>query len=161
MLQVAKVLKSNGVDGGILISAPQFDPQDFSEPVFIVFDGLPVPFFILSASQKGSLKYIVHLNDVETLEDAEELIGKDIYIEAEDMEQVREDFSGWKVLDNGVEIGTASDFEPIPGNPCLYVTLSDGKEAMIPLHEDFILKADSKRKELNLNLPCGILEKQA
>ena len=41
MLNVAKILKSNGTDGGLLISSPvDFESLDFAEPVYLEFDGL-------------------------------------------------------------------------------------------------------------------------
>ena len=49
MLPIAKILKSDGTDGGLLISergVDFFSDIDRKEPVFIEFDGLPVPFFI-------------------------------------------------------------------------------------------------------------------
>ena len=48
--QVAQVLKSNGTDGELVMSFRDIAPEDINikEPVFIVFDGLPVPFFIES-----------------------------------------------------------------------------------------------------------------
>ena len=48
LLPVAKVLKSFGTDGGVILRYNDQAPDGFSlkEPVFIYFDGLPVPFFI-------------------------------------------------------------------------------------------------------------------
>ena len=50
MIAVAQVLKSNGTDGELLLGFNGFGPEDIDlmEPVFIEFDGLPVPFFIES-----------------------------------------------------------------------------------------------------------------
>ena len=47
MLKIAKVLKSNGTEGEIVISFLGILPEDIdtTEPVFIFFDGLPVPFY--------------------------------------------------------------------------------------------------------------------
>ena len=47
MQRIAQVLKSNGRDGELLVSFTGIDPEDIDleEPVFIEFDGLPVPFY--------------------------------------------------------------------------------------------------------------------
>ncbi len=154
MLAVAKVVKSFGADGGLLVSAREsFETLDLKEPVFITFDGLQVPFFILDCTPRGS-RYIIHLNDVCNLEDAEEMVGRSIYADIE--EEAEEDFTGWTVYDGGRRIGICTGFEPIPGNPCLYVRLADGSEPLIPLHEDFIVSADSDDRVLELNLPEGL-----
>ena len=55
MLIIAQVLKSNGTDGGLLFSFLDVSPEDIDlqEPVFIEFDGLPVPFYFESFTQRG------------------------------------------------------------------------------------------------------------
>ena len=154
MLQIAKILKSNGTDGGILLGVRDIEISeiDLKEPVFIYFDGLPVPFFILDLQKKGTSKAVVHLNDVLTLEDAEEIVGRDVFIEGEWEDEDEEDFTGWTILNRGEEVGEVTGMEPIPGNLCLYIG-----ETMIPLHEDFILSADPSKRVLDLDLPDGLI----
>ena len=156
MLPVAKVVKSFGTDGGLLLSGNvDLETLDFKEPVFIEFDGLQVPFFILDCQPKGG-KTVVHLNDVRNLEDAEEMVGRTIYADVEMEDEQELDFTGWAILDRGTRIGTCTGLEPIPGNPCLYVKLADGSEPLIPLHEDFIAGIDEASRTLSLNRPEGL-----
>ena len=83
MLPVAKVVKSFGTDGGLLLSGNvDLETLDFKEPVFIEFDVLQVPFFILDCQPKGG-KTVVHLNDVRNLEDAEEMVSEAVIGEEE------------------------------------------------------------------------------
>ena len=156
MLAVAKVIKSFGTDGGLLLSSDvDLESLDFKEPVFIVFDGLQVPFFILDYQAKGA-RAVVHLNDVCNLDDAEELVGRTIYADVEVEDDGELDFTGWAILDRGRKIGICTGLEPIPGNPCLYVKLADGREPLIPLHEDFVVSVDEATRTLSLNLPEGL-----
>lgn len=161
MLRIAKVLKSNGVDGDVLVSAPDVALEEIQGPVLIDFDGLPAPFFIESCTRRGTGKYIVHLTDVSNLTDAEEMVGRFLWSdEVEEEEDAQHDFTGWKVLNRGELVGTVSDCEPIPGNYCLYLKPAAGNsddELMIPLHEDFILSLDEETMTLDLNLPEGLL----
>ncbi len=159
MLRIAKVLKSNGVDGDVLVSAPDVALEEIQGPVLIDFDGLPAPFFIESCSRRGTGKYIVHLTDVCNLEDAEELVGRFLMSdEVEEEDDAVQDFTGWKVLNRGDYIGTVTDCEPIPGNLCLYLKpAEDADEIIIPLHEDLIISIDEDSLTLNLNLPDGLL----
>ena len=120
--------------------------------MFINFDGLPVPFFILDIQKKGYSKAVVHLNDVMNLQDAEEMVGREVYLDVEAEDQDDEDLTGWTLLNRGEELGVVSGMEFIPGNPCLYVG-----DVMIPLHEDFILSADPDSRVLDLDLPDGLL----
>ena len=125
---------------------------DLEEPVFIEFDGLPVPFFIQDIQQRGTAKAVIHLNDIVNLEDAEEVVGRPIFIEGEWEEEEEMDFTGWTLLNRGQRVGTVTGMEPIPGNLCLYVG-----ETLVPLHPDLILSADPATRILDLDLPEGLL----
>ena len=163
MLQIAKILKSNGTDGGLLIGVRDIEVGqiDLQEPVFIEFDGLPVPFFIQDLQQRGNSKAIIHLNDIDSLADAEEVVGRAIYIEGEWEEEEEMDFTGWTLLNRGERVGTVTGMEPIPGNLCLYVRPdrhSPTQSAnLVPLHPDLILSADPAARTLDLDLPDGLL----
>lgn len=158
--KIAKVLKSNGTDGELLISFFAMDPEDLeiSEPVFILFDGLPVPFFVQSLRRRGQNKALVHLNGIFDLKDCEEVCGKDIYLPADAEAAYGEgDFSflvGWELRDAGKSLGRIADFVDIPGNPCL--ELEDGR--LVPLHEDFITAVDEDAAVVEMELPSGLLD---
>ena len=158
--KVAKVLKSNGTDGELLVSFFAMDPEDLeiTEPVFILFDGLPVPFFVQSLRRRGQNKALVHLNGIFDLKDCEEVCGKDIYLPADAEAAYGEgDFSflvGWELRDAGKSLGRIADFVDIPGNPCL--ELEDGR--LVPLHEDFITAVDEDSAVVEMELPTGLLD---
>ncbi len=167
LLRIARVLKSNGTEGEILVGFRETNPEDLNlkEPVFITFDGLPVPFFIESFSKKGRNRALVRLTGVKNLEDADELTGQDISVKAssilrdEDADDslTVEDLIGWTLLDaDKIKVGEISDYEDIPGNTCLYVETKDG-QVMIPLHEDLILSVDEDSKAISVDVPEGLI----
>ncbi len=160
MLPAAKILKSNGTDGGLLISLSDIDLEDIEtrEPVYIYYDGLPVPFFIESLTRRGNTKAILHLTDISSLDEAEEVVGRQLFLDREDEDGDQTDFAGWTLFDHGRRIGVVDELEPIPGNPCLEIILDapQGGRAMIPLHEDFIEEILPERRELHLSLPEGL-----
>ena len=149
-----RILKSYGTDGGVIISAPEVDIEERkSEPAFIDFDGLPVPFFIEEASPRGGAKYFVKLEDIDTLEQAEELVGKEINFDDEEDDDF-EDIVGYTVIDqNGKKIGKITAFEDIPGNPC--VEIAGG--ALIPCPDECILDVDQKKKTIKLQIAEGLI----
>ena len=151
--KIAKVLKSNGTDGELLISFFAMDPEDLeiTEPVFILFDGLPVPFFVQSLRRRGQNKALVHLNGIFDLKDCEEVPADAEAAYGEG------DFSflvGWELRDAGKSLGRIADFVDIPGNPCL--ELEDGR--LVPLHEDFITAVDEDSAVVEMELPSGLLD---
>lgn len=154
MLSVAKILKSNGTTGDVLVGLSGVDAGEFKnlEPVFVEFDGLPVPFFIETIRPKGTSRAIVHLSGIDSLRDAEEITGRDILADCEEEESDYEDFTGWTLYNGEAPVGVVDGLEDIPGNPCLCVG-----DALIPLHEDLIVSADANTRVLVMSLPEGLI----
>ena len=98
--QVAQVLKSNGTDGELVMGFREIAPEDINlnEPVFIVFDGLPVPFFIESFTKRGNSKALVRLTDICSMEDVEEIAGKAVYIEEDNLPEMSLEEDGYAAL---------------------------------------------------------------
>ena len=185
--QIAQVLKSNGTDGELVLGFREIAPEDINlnEPVFIIFDGLPVPFYIESFTKRGNTKALVHLTDICSMEDVEEIAGKAVYIEEDNLPEMslEEDgyaaLIGWTVLtpaaslqigndgnetaDDSIEddcelyeVGEITDFLDIPKNPCIEVETENGA-IMIPLHEDLILSVDPEYQEIIMQIPAGLI----
>ena len=175
--QIAQVLKSNGTDGELVMSFRTIAPEDINleEPVFIVFDGLPVPFFIESFTKRGNSKALVRLTGIHCQEDVDEISGKAVYIEdseASELSLEEDGFAalvGWMLLtpenpDQGegdeladlTEVGEITDFIDIPNNPCIEVETENGA-VMIPLHEDLILSVDPEYQEIIMQIPEGLI----
>ena len=168
--QVAQVLKSNGTDGELVLGFREIAPEDINvqEPVFIVFDGLPVPFYIESFSKRGNTKALVRLTGICSMEDVEEITGKAVYIEEDQLPEMSlEDdgyaaLVGWMLLTPAedeealIEVGEITDFLDIPNNPCIEVETENGA-VMIPLHEDLILSVDPEYQEIIMQIPAGLI----
>ena len=162
--QIAQVLKSNGTDGELVLGFREIAPEDISlnEPVFIVFDGLPVPFFIESFTKRGNSKALVRLTDICSMEDVEEIAGKAVYVEEESLPELSleedgfEALIGWMLYTPDEEVGEITDFIDIPNNPCIEVDTKNGA-VMIPLHEDLILSVDPENLEIVMQIPAGLL----
>ena len=178
MLQVAQVLKSNGTDGELVLGFREIAPEDINlqEPVFIIFDGLPVPFYIESFQKRGNTKALVRLTDICSQEDVEEIAGKAVYIEEDGIPEMSLEEDGFAALVGWVlltpagipdqvgddeemelyEVGEITDFIDIPNNPCIEVETENGA-VMIPLHEDLIISVDPENRELIMEVPDGLL----
>lgn len=163
LLRVAQVLKPNGADGELVMGFHDYAPENLTdgEPVFICYDGLPVPFFVSSFVQRGASKALVRLEGIDSSEDVMEIVGQPVYMEAslfeDEEEEGLESLVGWTLIDQtGRKIGEISDFEDIPGNPCLYVETSSG-QSLVPLHEDLILSINPDEREITMNIPEGLI----
>ena len=159
MLRIAQVLKSNGTEGELLISFFDISPEDIDlqEPVYIEFDGLPVPFYFESFTRRGNNRALVRFTGIRSLRDADEVTGAAIWADYFEEEE-EEDLIGWIVRkEDGTLVGTVSDYEDIPGNTCLWIEKPEGGEVLVPLHPDLIVKADEKTGTLTLRIPEGLL----
>ena len=160
MQRIAQILKSNGRDGELLMSFVGIAPEDIDtrEPVFIEFDGLPVPFYFESFTPRGNSRALVRLTGVHNLTDADELAGAILYAEDDLYEDEEQDLTGWTVLDaDGTKAGTVTAHEDIPGNPCIWVETGHG-ECLLPLREELVLDVDETEKTLRMEIPEGLLD---
>ena len=160
MQRIAQVLKSNGREGELLVGFVGMAPEDIDleEPVFIEFDGLPVPFYFESFTPRGNTRALVRLTGVRNLTDAEELVGRDVLAEDDLYEDDEEDLTGWTLLDaDGTEVGTVTAHEVIPGNPCIWVETGHG-EVLVPLREELVLHVDEQKETLRMEIPEGLLD---
>ena len=152
-----KVLKSWGAAGEVVLSRPADSPQDLNvqEPVFIEFDGLPVPFYFESLQEKGN-RLIVKFEDVDTLAQAEELVGREVRFAAEEEEE-EDTLIGLRVRDSRTRriIGEIVDFSDYGGNIVLTVETEDRGEVLRPLHEELIVNIHGE--VITLDIPEGLL----
>ncbi|MBR6423948.1 MAG: hypothetical protein IKS47_04640 [Bacteroidales bacterium] len=151
-----RVLKSWGAAGQVVLSLDAEDPRDLEseEPVFIEFDGLPVPFYFESIEPKGS-RLVVKFEDVDSLEEAEELVGRTVSF-ANDGEDEEDSLIGLQVRDARSQriVGEIVDFNDYAGNVTITVETPQG-EVLLPLHEDLI--AGIQDDIITLNIPAGLL----
>ena len=168
LLPVAQIVKSYDVNGEVVIRLSSGILEDYNfkkEPVFIIFDGLPVPFFITSFKTKGSNGALVKFETINDLSHSEELLKKEILVDSStidpdsidmDEDQAMAAFlMGFKVKDqNGKLVGEISDYYNYPNNPCIEL---NGKN-LVPFNEELILKLDNKKRVIAMTIPGGLLE---
>ena len=152
-----KVLKSWGAAGEVVLRRPADSTQDLNvqEPVFIEFDGLPVPFYFESLQEKGN-RLIVKFEDIDTLAQAEELVGREVRFAAEEEEE-EDTLIGLKVRDSRSRriVGEIVDFSDYGGNIVLTVETKDRGEVLLPLHEELIVNIHGE--VITLDIPEGLL----
>ena len=171
LLPVGRIIKSYGTEGEVMIAFQEgiADLLKRDEPVWLFYDGLPVPFYITSIQPKGPRKAVVRLEDIDTLADAEEAAGKDIRLDLADYPELSgtdahtitedgltlEDLIGFSLQDqDGHKAGTIGDIQDFSGNICLELT---GSGALVPFHDDLIIDIDIEKKTLTMSISEGLL----
>ena len=168
LLRVAQVVKSYDVNGEVVIRLSSGVLEDYNfkkEPVFIIFDGLPVPFFITSLQKRGANGALVKFETINDMSHAEELLKKEILVDAstidpDDLDMDEDEamaafLIGFKVKDqSGKQVGEISEYFNYPSNPCIEI---DGKY-LVPFNEDLIIKLDPKKRVIAMTIAAGLLE---
>jgi 16S rRNA processing protein RimM len=105
---------------------------------------------------------------VDTISDAEKLIGNEIQIPIEERAALEDgsfylsDLVGCVVTDGGREIGRVKDVTFGAGEaPLLVIQRNDGKEYLVPFAWEYIARLAPEDKRLEMNLPAGMLELDA
>ena len=152
-----KVLKSWGASGEVVLSRPEGDLQDLKsqEPVFIAFDGLPVPFFFESVQARGG-RFIVKFEGIDTLAEAEELVGREVTFEDE-TEEEEDTLVGLQVRDSRTRriIGEIVDSSDYGGNIVITVETADRGDVLLPIHEELIVGIHNDI--ITLDIPEGLI----
>jgi 16S rRNA processing protein RimM len=163
-VQIGYVSKPHGVKGEVAVSLLEgFYAEDLDlEFLLLDIDNGLVPFFVESLRIKGGKTILVKLERVDTEEMARELVSIEAYVQAEDV-QTEENmpsgtFLGFRVIDQKKgDIGTITGVNEIANNP-LFVLDFEGKEILFPVNTDFILQVDEENKEIEVNLPEGLID---
>lgn len=127
--------------------------------LFVEFANKPVPFF-LDSVQEQSEHLLAHFEDIHSDKQAEELQGRSIFAESKSV-QIDEDafemLIGYKIIDQEKQLIGIIE-EVLNYNQYLAKITLDGREVLLPMNEDTILKVNHKKKEIQLYIPEGLLD---
>ena len=99
------ITRSHGLKGffKVNIHSAGLPPIEKDEPVFIQLQGGPVPFFVEECTASSHNVWILKLEEVDSLEEAEKYIGREMFIEESRFVGIKTDATdelvGFKVED--------------------------------------------------------------
>lgn len=161
MKTIGRITKTYGFEGAVVVrseSGITGEPEQ-GEPVFVVIDGIPVPFFTREAFSPSSGTLVISFDDYLTSESVLSLKGCEVRIagEAEDNDDMA-GLDGYMMTDsNSGFSGTIISVLQNPGQ-LLAVVNAPGGEIFVPLHPDLIVRIDRKRKRIEMSLPEGLIK---
>ena len=167
LIQVASVVKPHGLKGHLSIKLVEnFSEEIFeiNKPVFLLIEGIPVPFFIQEIKHAANL--VLKLQFIDSEEQAQKysnidvLVKIDVLPDTNDAEYEDEftDLEGFEVFDeNFGYIGKIILFNEIPGN-IVFETEFKGKNIIIPWNEDIIKAIDYDNRKIIINAPEGLIQ---
>jgi 16S rRNA processing protein RimM len=121
-----------------------------------------IPWFVELSRANKKDEIVLVLEGVHARETAMPLLKKEIWLREEDHTHVADKKSshsllGFTVIDNKKELGEILEIIEQPHQVLCRLDIN-GKEVLIPLHEESIEKIDRKHKKVFVNLPEGLLE---
>ena len=166
LVHIGKITRTFGSKGEILIQFEVIEAGRLRKPeVFFVKIGEDlVPFFIEQFRVNPKNQVVVKFLDVDQDNEISPLLGRDVYIQPSSLPKSSSkrdtlfDLSGFSVSDlHYGEIGKIISILDLPQHSLLSVE-KDGKEILIPVAEEIILKVDRKNKIIYTDVPEGLLD---
>ncbi len=121
-----------------------------------------LPYFIESAKAKTDTEIYLKLEGIGSREAARTLLQKQVWLEEASFQQYAGRSApiallGYHIVEGEKDLGEILEVIEQP-HQLICRLLIDGKEALIPLHEQTLLKVDKKKKQVQVRLPEGLLD---
>jgi len=121
-----------------------------------------LPYFIIEAKSKSNDEVFLKLDGVESKEAAQKLLQKQVWLTEEEFHQYTSKSApismlGYHIIDDGKDLGEILEIIEQPHQLLCRIDWK-GKEALIPLHEEFLLKVDKRKKQVLVELPDGLMD---
>jgi 16S rRNA processing protein RimM len=121
-----------------------------------------LPYFISSAKIKNEKETYIKLDEINSKEAGRFLVKKEVWLTENDFKKFAASaapisFLGFTIINNKEAIGEVIEVIEQP-HQILCVIIINGKEVLIPIHENSLEKIDKKNRKLYLNLPEGLLD---
>lgn len=163
---LGKIVSKFSFKGEVLIKLDTDEPESYleMESVFVEYGNNLVPFFIEKSNLQKSNLLRVKFEEVDSEEDAEDLLKCDIYLPLDLLPELDEDqfyfheVIGFTVED--VNHGTVGILTGINDttSQALFEIEKDGKQILIPMNDEFLQKVDKKNKNIVVNTPEGLID---
>ncbi|WP_247234569.1 ribosome maturation factor RimM [Telluribacter sp. SYSU D00476] len=160
------IVRTHGTKGDVTIHLDVDYPEDYEEveSLFVEIKGELVPYFVEDMNIQKQNKAIVRLEDVDSIEQAQALVGSALYMPIEELEELGEggfyyhQIQGYSVVDEALgELGIIRAIYT-PNTQDLIAMDYQGSEVLIPIVDDIVISADHEKKQVLVKLPEGLLD---
>jgi len=166
-VKVGYVQKPHGINGELVIRFQEeySDTIEQYPPLFLEVDNLLVPFFIAEEGLrfKSSESVITRLEWINTEAKAKALCGLSVFVDQDDVIEFEDEMSphalvGYQLW--GEDIGLVGEIKEVhdyAGNLLLSIDYQ-GREVLIPLNEELIVRIDEDLREIELRIADGLFD---
>ncbi|WPY98982.1 ribosome maturation factor RimM [Christiangramia sp. OXR-203] len=163
---LGRIVAKFSFKGEVLIKLDTDEPELYTEmeSVFVEYNENLVPFFIERSYLHKSTLLRAKIEDIDTEQDAEDMIGAELYLPLEQLPQLPDDkfyfheVIGFDVIDQ--QYGNIGKIVSINDTTAqaLFEIDKDGKQILVPMNDEFIEKVDKKNKEIKVITPEGLVD---
>ncbi|WP_299218113.1 ribosome maturation factor RimM [uncultured Aquimarina sp.] len=163
---LGKIVSKFSFKGEVLIKLDTDEPESYvkMESVFINYNKNLVPFFIEKSSLHKSDLLRVKFEDVDSEEDADDLMKAEIYLPIDLLPKLEGDkfyfheVIGFKIIDSNFgEVGIIKHINDSTAQ-ALFEIDRNGIEILIPMNDEFIDKVDRETNTVFVNTPEGLID---
>lgn len=163
--KIGKFAATHGVAGDIILEHSLGKKSSFKglKAFFAEMQGGNLmPYFIEKVSARNESESLVRLEGIGSKESAKKLITRSVWLKEEDFKKFAAKSApisllGYTLYDDETEVGIVNEVIEQP-HQVICSVLHKGKEAMIPVHPENLIKTDHKAKKVWVVLPEGLLE---
>lgn len=121
-----------------------------------------LPWFVESTKIKSENETCIKLEGLETREAAAKLSQKEVWLTEEDFKRLSAksapaNLLGYTIINKKERLSEVLEVIEQPHQLLCRIELNN-KEVLIPINEDFLKKIDHKKKEVQVELPDGLLD---
>lgn len=159
-VNIGKVVTTHGVRGDIKVY-PHTNVEDMFTKLKNIYIG-ETEYKILSVKYAKGCP-VININGLDTVEDAQKLIGKQVFADESALPKLQEDnyylkdIIGCMAVDeSGAEIGEISDVLFTGANDVYEITAQKDRKILVPAVKEFILDVNIKEKKITVKLIEGM-----
>ena len=159
------VAKTHGLKGEVTLKVDADDPSAYLDMkhFFLEINKVLTPFFVEKITPNGG-KFYVAIQDIKTIEMAQNLVGKTVYLPLEMLPKLSgkqfyyHEIVGFTVVDTEKgELGPVTEVLEYPTQAILQV-MHGKKEILIPILDQVIQSVDRDHKILQITAPEGLID---
>lgn len=163
---LGKIVKKYSFKGDLLVKLDTDEPEMYEEMESVLVDkrNKLIPFFIEESQLHKSDLLRIRFEDIETEEDANALIGAELYLPLDLLPKLTgnlfyyHEIIGFTAEDEAFgEIGKITGVNDVTPQ-ALFEIDREGKQILIPMTDHFIQKVDRRNKTIYLKVPEGLIE---
>lgn len=164
---LGKVVRKHSYKGEVVIKLDTDEPETYQdlEAVFLDLNDKLIPFFIEeSLLQKGN-QLRVRFEDFTTEADAERILKKEVYLPLTMLPKLEgnkfyyHEVINFDLIDENFGlVGKIKSINDSTAQELFIVKNDDGKEILIPLIDNFLVKVDRNNKQIVVKTPKGLIE---